>query len=208
MNFVNKLYQGGASLIEKNRGMWLHNPYVLYFVVIVTFFNIIGHTLNGNLGVPILFVLVAAITSFFSKNMIIILIVGVGVANLFAYNKKRDQDVTIESNNKEGMENEDEEGNSSSGGGVDRPDDTSDRLKVDQPNGTADGKNKRPSGSYKDRKSDFDFIRGKYSELVKIQEQLMNNVGGMEGSMANMDKLVDGVKGKLDTIKQSISSRG
>ena len=170
--------------------------------MIVTFFNIIGHTLNGNLGVPILFVLVAAITSFFSKNMIIILIVGVGVANLFAYNKKRTNDDDSSAavmNHKEGMENEDEEG------GVDRPDDTSDRLKVDQPNGA---KNKRVGGSYKDRKSDFDFIRGKYSELVKIQEQLMNNVGGMEGSMANMDKLVDGVKGKLDNIKQSISSRG
>lgn len=200
MEFANKLVQGGASFLERNRGNWLHNRYVLYFVVIVTFFNIIGHTLHGNLGIPIVFVLVAAITSFFSKNMIIILVIGVGVANLFAYNKKRtDQD----QNHKEGMENEEEEeGNGK--GGVDAPDDTSDRLKVDQP---LSEHKKRPSGSYKDRKKDFDFIRGKYSELVKIQEQLMNNVGGMEGSMANMDKLVDGVQGKLDTIKQSISNR-
>lgn len=207
MDFAKKIFQGGASLIEKNRGNWLHNPYVLYFVVIVTFFNIIGHMLHGNLVIPIIFVLVAAITSFFSKNMIIILTIGVGIANLFAYNKKHDNNQGNYAKLAEGMENEtaaDGEEDTDIHGGVERPDATSDRLKVDQP--LPDHK-KRPSGSYKDRKKDFDFIRGKYSELVKIQEQLMNNVGGMEGSMANMDKLVDGVKGKLDNIKESINSR-
>lgn len=202
MDFAKRVFQGGASLIEKNRGNWLHNPYVLYFVVIVTFFNIVGHMLHGNLLVPIIFILVAAITSFFSKNMIIILAIGVGMANLFAYNKKQ----TADSVPLEGMENEitEEEDMDDVHGGVDRPAKSSDRLKVDQP---IPEHKKRPSGSYRDRKKDFDFIRGKYSELLKIQEQLMNNVGGMEGSMANMDKLVDGVKGKIDDIKDSINPR-
>lgn len=206
MDFAKKVVQGGASLIEKNRGNFLHNSYVLYFVVIVTFFNIVGHMLHGNLVVPLMFVLVATITSFFSKNMIIILVIGVGMANLFAYQKKQMIDAKMEGmeNENESEEEEEEKDDDNIHGGVDRPDRTSDRLKVDQP---IPQHKKRPSGSYRDRKKDFDFIREKYNELVKIQEQLMNNVGGMEGSMANMDKLVDGVKGKIDKIKESINPR-
>ena len=59
---------------------------------------------------------------------------------------------------------------------------------------------------YKDRKQEFDFIRKKYGELVKIQDELMKNVGSLEGSMANMDHLVSDVKKNLDSIKGSLPS--
>ena len=63
---------------------------------------------------------------------------------------------------------------------------------------------KMNSKQYRDRKKDFDFLKNKYSEVLKIQEKIMSNVGSLEGSMSDMDKMVDDVKKNLSTIRDTI----
>jgi hypothetical protein len=176
----------------------------LYFVVVVTFFNLITHALHGNLVTPLLFVLVALVTSFFSKNMIIILVMGIGFANLLTYQTRRNPwSDEVGTEGKEGMTDGGDEAESGDGAeGTEQAPKTSVDLDVENPLGKPLPNKKQ----YKDRKQEFDFIRKKYGELVKIQDELMKNVGSLEGSMANMDHLVSDVKKNLDSIKGSLPS--
>jgi hypothetical protein len=58
---------------KKNLSKMLENKYVLYFVFILAIINLFGYMITGNLNSIVFFVLVGFLTSFFSKNMIIIL---------------------------------------------------------------------------------------------------------------------------------------
>jgi hypothetical protein len=196
--------KGGAAMLENTQKGILYNRWVLYFVVVVTFFNLVTHALHGNLVTPLLFVLVALVTSFFSKNMIIILVMGIGFANLLTYQTRRNPwSDEVGTEGKEGMTDGGDEAESGDGAeGTEQAPKTSVDLDVENPLGKPLPNKKQ----YKDRKQEFDFIRKKYGELVKIQDELMKNVGSLEGSMANMDHLVSDVKKNLDSIKGSLPS--
>ncbi len=58
---------------KKNLSKILENKYVLYFVFILAIINLFGYMVTGNFNSIVFFVLVAFLTRFFSKNMIIIL---------------------------------------------------------------------------------------------------------------------------------------
>jgi len=198
--------KGGAAMLENTQKGILYNRWVLYFVVVVTFFNLVTHALHGNLTTPLLFVLIALVTSFFTKNMIIILVMGIGFANLLTYQTRRNP-WSDGDKDKEGMTDQagaegDDGGDEAEG--ADQAPNTSADLDVENPQGKPQPNKKQ----YKDRKQEFDFIRKKYGELVKIQDELMKNVGSLEGSMANMDHLVSDVKKNLDSIKGSLPSAG
>jgi hypothetical protein len=196
MNWSNNVIQGGVAAVESTKKGLLHNRYVLYFVVIVTLYNVVMHALNGNFVTPLLFILIAILTSFFSKNMIVILLLAVALANLVTYRSYKRTGGRCE-----GMANSDEqtvgeaeaeketEATAGSDGHV---------LNVENP------LEKKPRMEYKDRKKEFDYIRTKYQDLVKLQDELMKNVGSLEGSMANMDLLVDDVKKNVDFIRKSL----
>ena len=53
----------------------LTNKYVLYFISFLALINIIGYVMVGKINIAILFLLIGYIASFFSKNMVIILLV-------------------------------------------------------------------------------------------------------------------------------------
>lgn len=63
----------------------LHNKYVLYFTVFVTIINLVGTVSMGDLTTPLVFVLVGFLTTFFSKNMFVVLTVALVVANVLKY---------------------------------------------------------------------------------------------------------------------------
>jgi hypothetical protein len=60
---------------KKNLSKMLENKYVLYFVFILAIINLFGYMITGNFNSIIFFVLVGFLTTFFSKNMILILTV-------------------------------------------------------------------------------------------------------------------------------------
>ena len=60
---------------KKNVSKMLENKYVLYFVFILAIINLFGYMITGNFNSIVFFVLVGFLTTFFSKNMILILTV-------------------------------------------------------------------------------------------------------------------------------------
>ena len=80
----------------------LYNKYVLIFIFILAIGNIIQFVSQGDYFSTAILILVGLLTSFFSTNMVVIMIVGMVVANILKFGTK------ITSPWKEGFDNHDE----------------------------------------------------------------------------------------------------
>jgi hypothetical protein len=67
--------------IPKSLSNLITNKYVLYLVATIAFLNVFGYMILGNINAVVFFILVGYITTFFSKNMIIILFVAMTLTN-------------------------------------------------------------------------------------------------------------------------------
>ena len=64
----------------------LTNKYVLYFIAFLSLTNVLGYMISGDINHIIVFMLVGLIMTYFSKNMAIVLLVSLLMANLFSIN--------------------------------------------------------------------------------------------------------------------------
>ena len=181
------MISGGASFIEKQGDRILYSRFVLYFIIFITFFNLVGHSLYGDLMTPLIFILVAYITSCFSKNMIVVLSMGLAVSNVFKYGSRS---MRIE----EGMENETDEGEPES---VDKSEKRIDTPKSDT---------KATKVYVKARKKDVDYIHKKYQDLLKLHDKVVDNVGSLEKTMKEMDVLIVDVKENVETMQNRVET--
>lgn len=181
---LDKMIKGGESFIEKQGNRILYNRWVLYFIIFMVFFNLVGHALYGDLMTPLLFVLVAYITTFFSKNMVVVLLMGLVTANIFKYGTRQMQ---IGTPTHEGMENEKEP---KAAANVDEPE-----KRIDTPKSSA------KVAEIQTRKKDLDFIKSKYGDLLKLQEQIIENVGSLEKTLGKMDMIVGDVRDNVESLK-------
>lgn len=67
--------------IPKSLSNLITNKYVLYLVATIAFLNVFGYMVLGNINAVVFFILVGYITTFFSKNMIIVLFVAMTLTN-------------------------------------------------------------------------------------------------------------------------------
>jgi len=66
----------------------LHNRFILYFIFILAIGNIFHFTFSYDLTSVGVFIAAGLLTSFFSKNMIVILVIAMVVANIFRYGNR------------------------------------------------------------------------------------------------------------------------
>lgn len=90
------------STFLKSGNNILHNRFILYFILFISILNLIGFTTSGNLLSPVIFILIGFLTTFFSKNMLVILMIPLLITNILNIGGVSDM---------EGMENEDDETN-------------------------------------------------------------------------------------------------
>jgi hypothetical protein len=65
----------------------LHNKALLYFIFAISFGNFMIELINGDSYFVVIYILIGLLTTFFSKNMIVILAVSVIFANILKYGK-------------------------------------------------------------------------------------------------------------------------
>ena len=97
MYMFQKLYYQLMRLIPPTSGRMLNNKWVLYFIFVVGLFDLINFYQRNNLVAVAIFAVVGFLTSFFSKNMIVILVMAIAVTHLVTYG------------NREGLKNEGED---------------------------------------------------------------------------------------------------
>lgn len=114
-----------SSEILKNPGKILYNRYVMYFILLLAIADLMFLAVGGETFMIALFVLVGFVTSFFSKNMVVIMTVAMALTNIVRFgatqrieglDNQEDEEKEKEKK-KEGME--DEEGMENEKTGVD-----------------------------------------------------------------------------------------
>ena len=74
-----------SSLFASNNNAIVHNRFVLYFIFLISLGNLFYMSMDGDVFSIILFALIGYLTSFFSKNMIIILFAALTFTNILKY---------------------------------------------------------------------------------------------------------------------------
>jgi hypothetical protein len=96
---LTKLYYQMMKLIPSATGGILTNKWVLYFIFVVGIYDVVHFYQRGNMVAFAIFFVVGFLTSFFSKNMTVIIVTSIAIAHLVAYGNRMS----------EGLENKDDE---------------------------------------------------------------------------------------------------
>jgi hypothetical protein len=165
----------------------LESRIVLYFFVFVSAVNLYTNAVTGDGMYSAIFILVAFLTSFFSKNMIAILCIGVVVSNVLKYGREisvqEGFDRVNDVNRKEGFEDKEE-----------KISDTDGELEVDTLEEDLDNEDADKSKNMK--KHVKKEQEAEYERLLEYQNQLLEGVSKMapvlksaEESLAKITKM-------------------
>jgi hypothetical protein len=83
-----KTFSKRSNEILSNMNVVLHNVFVLYFILLLSLANMFYLVTAKNYMFVAIFILVGFITSFFSKNMMVILCIALTVTNVLQFGKR------------------------------------------------------------------------------------------------------------------------
>jgi flagellar biosynthesis GTPase FlhF len=107
---LEKIFNSVARLVPSASGKILYNKWVLYFIFIVGIYDVVHFYQRGNIMAVAIFFIVGFLTSFFSKNMIVVIVSAIAVSHIVAYgNKMTEGFEEEEEEEKEAFEKEEEE---------------------------------------------------------------------------------------------------
>lgn len=81
----NLLSMFSTRLLASKNNAILHNRFVLYFIFFISLGNLFYLTMESDVFSILTFVLIGFITSFFSKNMIVILVIALSMTNVLKF---------------------------------------------------------------------------------------------------------------------------
>lgn len=111
---LKKFYYQLLKLVPSPSGRMLNNKWILYFIFVVALADVINFYQRGNLTAVAIFFVVGFLTQFFSKNMLVILVMSIAVSHLVAYGNRfaegmEDKEDEEEEGFEEGADGEDPE---------------------------------------------------------------------------------------------------
>jgi hypothetical protein len=85
MSIKNNFAQIKKQLFSSNNNAIIHNKYILYIILFIALVDLHCLTVAGDFVSISIFILIAFLTTFFSKNMLVILFIAVTVTNILKY---------------------------------------------------------------------------------------------------------------------------
>lgn len=175
--------KGGGNVILSNMNSVLYNKFVLYFILVLSLANLFFLVSHKHYMFASIFVLIGFITSFFSKNMMVILCVAIAVTNVLKYGSKASV---------EGMENDDKEKDTF----VDSNEKDIKPVKSSKEVQPTDDKQTEE----KMTKKQEDILK-QYKELLELQEKITENIQGINDPLTKAEGLVNSMKESLMNMK-------
>jgi len=174
-NLFNRL----VKMIPSASGKILYNKWVLYFIFVVGIYDIIHFYQRGNTMAVAIFFIVGFLTSFFSKNMIVVIVSAIAVSHIVAYGNKMSEGFEEEKEEieeeeegfEEGIDDEEVE---------DTPEDSEDSDKVSN----------KKKDSVKDSGKDSEKDSGKDSEKDSGDESFINNIDKMKELLNQTEQIL------------------
>ena len=165
----------------------LNHPFVLYFVLMVALANLLYLSVGGNMAFAVVFLLVGFLTSFFSKNMTVILVIAIVATNVLQFGSG----VRV-SEGLENKEDEEEEGFSEGAEDADENADADEKKEVDdkkEVDEKKDDKKKKKEGMDMDKAdAAVERISEKQKQLVEKIEKIEPMVKQVESFVASLER--------------------
>lgn len=197
---IKSLFKGGNAVVS-NMNKILYNRFVLYFIFALSLFQIFQFVSTGNYMFVTVFVLIGFITSFFSKNMLVILCIALVATNILKHGSRAGMEGLEskgENEEKEGKEEKEEkEGKENMEDKKEGKENMEDKKKSSAPvskNNVEEDKKENPY-----EKSDkLMGMAEKYKELMNLQNKIVDNMKSIEEPLSAAEKLVESMKGHLN----------
>ena len=192
---LEKLFNQAMRLIPSASGKILTNKWILYFIFVIGILDVINFYKLGDITSVAIFFIVGLLTSFFSKNMIVIIVVAIVVSHLVAYGNKMteglENEEDAEEDVEEGLENEE-----------DAEEDVEEGLENEEDAEEEEEEAKDSFAAIKDTAKTVDLIKTNHasdlssqtSDLLKKQKELMKNMNQLEPLLKKAENLIQGKK--------------
>jgi hypothetical protein len=176
---VKKSYDRIKNSFRMNRSFnILHNRFILYFLLFLSTVYLVCCGLVGEFLLPTFFILIGIITSFFSKNMTVILTIALVSSNILR--------LVIKGSFHEGFENDEmEKGKSDKK--EENGEDKSDIKDASVLNKKEETSVKKP----KINEANIGGMQDKYKELMALQDTILGQLGNLEESLVSAENVVD-----------------
>ena len=167
----------------------LNHPFVLYFVLMVALANLLYLSVGGNMAFAVVFLLVGFLTSFFSKNMTVILVIAIVATNVLQFGSG----VRV-SEGLENKEDEEEEGFSEGAEDEDEKKEVDEKKEekkeeVDEKNDDKKDDKKKKEGMNMDKAdAAVERISEKQKQLVEKIEKIEPMVKQVESFVASLER--------------------
>lgn len=164
-----KTFSKRSNEILSNMNVVLHNVFVLYFILLLSLANMFYLVTAKNYMFAAIFILVGFITSFFSKNMMVILCISLTVTNVLQFGKRAALEEGFADNEVKDVEEE-----------------TVTSLTVEKPILT-----KSVSNLEEDDEVKMSGIEKQYKRLADLQEQITKNMKNIVEPMNEAEGIVN-----------------
>lgn len=183
----------------------LHSQYFLYFIVFISFVTICAYALAGDVITIILFAIIAFLTSFFNKNMIVVLSVAL-IISIILSNTLMAKYKVIQNQQKDNVEgfdgklnDEEEEKYDDNETKIEKKDQKPDTkkgsdMKKKEPDTKKKGldiKKKDTTGDTDAKKKDLQLLKNDYDEFKGIQDKIMEGIQDINKELDKAEKFVN-----------------
>ena len=100
---ISRSFTSGFKSVESSAATMATDKNVLYIMLVIAFVNVLGYLMMGNFEAVVFFAIVAYLSTFFTKNMVIVFLISILATNFLMVSKVN----YFRSSSKEGMENPD-----------------------------------------------------------------------------------------------------
>ena len=100
---ISRSFASGFKSVEASAANMATDKNVLYIMLVIAFVNVLGYLMMGNFEAVVFFAIVAYLSTFFTKNMVIVFLISILATNFLMVSKVN----YFRSSSKEGMENPD-----------------------------------------------------------------------------------------------------
>ena len=181
---LTKLYYQMMKLIPSASGGILTNKWVLYFIFVVGIYDVVHFYQRGNMVAFAVFFVVGFLTSFFSKNMTVIIVTAIAISHLVAYGNRMS----------EGLENKEDEQEDEEEGFEDEEPEAEEEVEVKKVKKVKE-EDKEKEDKEEEEEEEEDTAENFESELVAKQNELIKSMDSLKPllkSLSSSDKKVDG----------------
>ena len=170
----------------------LHNKYVLYVTVVLVIVNMVGTVIMGDVTTPLIFVIVGFLTTFFSKNMFVVLTMGLVVSNVLKYGATMGYADTVSEGFEDATQNETDSADAESHEIVDteqylEKDGSKKESKKESMSNDTDGKINSTSKK-------MESMANQYKKLEGLQNQIISGMDQVTSSLTHAEKIMKDMK--------------